>query len=70
MNNAQSSHDNDRRREMMKKAHMDAKKETDAENEAAYQKRSTQLDNKDKQKTEVVEDDWLGGMKKHNVDDD
>jgi len=33
---------------MMKKAHEDAKKETNAENEAAYKKRSTELDNKDK----------------------
>ena len=46
--NAIKSNDMDRRREMMKKAHEDAKKETNAENEAAYQKRSTDLNNKDK----------------------
>ena len=53
---------------MMRKAHEDAKKESMQENEAIYQKRAAELDQKDKQKVEVVEDDWLKGMKAHNVD--
>lgn len=47
---------------------MDVKKENNQENEEAYQKRLTELGNKDK-KVDVVEDDWLKGMKSHNVDD-
>lgn len=54
---------------MFRKAREDAKKETDAENEAAYQKRVTEMEKKQNNKTEVVTDSWLGGMKAHNVDD-
>ena len=53
---------------MFRKARNDVKKESNQENEEAYQKRLTELNNKDK-KPEVVEDDWLKGMKAHNVDD-
>lgn len=53
---------------MFRKAREDAKKETQEENEIAFQKRKTQLEEKDQKVTEV-EDDWLKGMKAHNVDD-
>lgn len=51
---------------MFRKARSDVKKENQEENEAAYQKRAAALDGK---KVETVEDDWLKGMKAHNVDD-
>lgn len=60
--------ENSRRLEMFRKARNDVKKESMEENEAAYQKRASALNAKDK-KVETVEDDWLGGMKAHNVDD-
>ena len=50
---------------MFRKAREDAKKESAEENEANYQKRVQQMEGK----TETVGDDWLKGMKKHNVDD-
>ena len=51
---------------MFRKARSDVKKDNLVENEAAFQKRSAAMDGK---KTETVEDDWLKGMKAHNVDD-
>lgn len=60
--------DNDRRREMMKKAHADAKKESLEEHDAIYQKRAAELDKKDN-KVEKVQDSWLGGMNAHDVND-
>ena len=53
---------------MFRKARDDVKKESQEENEAAYQKRATALDAKDS-KVETVQDGWLKGMKAHNVDD-
>lgn len=58
--------ENERRLEMFRKARSDVKKENKEENEAAFQKRAAALDGK---KVETVEDDWLKGMKAHNVDD-
>ena len=51
---------------MFRKARSDVKADNLAENEAAYQKRAAALDGK---KVETMEDDWLKGMKAHNVDD-
>ena len=65
-NKAKIDVENERRLEMFRKARSDVKKENSKENEAAYEKRVAALDGK---KTEVVEDDWLKGMKAHNVDD-
>ena len=67
-NKVKDNRENERRLEMFRKARMDVKKENNQENEEAYQKRLTELGNKDK-KVDVVEDDWLKGMKSHNVDD-
>lgn len=53
---------------MFRKAREDVKKESLQENEAAYKKRAEALNAKDS-KVETVEDDWLKGMKAHNVDD-
>lgn len=60
--------DNERRLEMFRKAREDAKKESQEENEAAYQKRASALNAKDS-KVETVQDDWLKGMKAHDVND-
>ena len=65
MNKVKGSVENERRLEMFRKAREDAKKENQEENEANYQKRVQQMEGK----TETVGDDWLKGMKKHNVDD-
>jgi uncharacterized membrane protein len=65
-NKTKAELDNERRLEMFRKARSDVKKENQEENEAAYQKRAAALDGK---KVETVEDDWLKGMKAHNVDD-
>lgn len=65
-NKAKIDVENERRLEMFRKARSDVKKENAEENEAAYQKRAAALDGK---KVETVEDDWLKGMKAHNVDD-
>ena len=67
-NKVKDNRESERRLEMFRKARMDVKKESNQENEEAYQKRLTELSNKDK-KVDVVEDDWLKGMKSHNVDD-
>lgn len=61
--------DNERRLEMFRKAREDTKKESQQENEQAYQKRVTQMDQKDG-KVETLQDDWLKGMKAHKLDDD
>lgn len=53
INKVKSDVDNERRLEMFRKAREDVKKENFEENEAAYQKRSTQLSQKDA-KAEVV----------------
>lgn len=53
INKVKSDVDNERRLEMFRKAREDVKKENQDENEAAYQKRSTQLKEKDA-KGEVV----------------
>jgi len=47
INKVKSDVDNERRLEMFRKAREDVKKENQDENEAAYQKRSTQLKEKD-----------------------
>ena len=67
INKVKENVDNERRLEMFRKAREDVKKENQEENEAAYQKRATQLTEKDK-KVEVASEDWLGGMKVHNDD--
>ena len=70
INQAKAQTDNSKRLEMFRKAREDAKKENQEENEAAYQKRVSQLDQKDSGKVETVQDDWLKGMKAHNTNDD
>lgn len=54
---------------MFRKARADTKKESQLENEEAYQKRASQIDQKDG-KVETLQDDWLKGMKAHKLDDD
>lgn len=60
---------NERRLEMFRKAREDVKKDNQEENEAAYQRRASELQKKDNSKVKTVEEDWLGGMKAHDVDD-
>ena len=55
---------------MFRKARTDVKTEEQEENEAAYQKRVTEMESRDKtKKPQKVEDDWLGGgLNTYNVD--
>lgn len=62
--------DNERRLEMFRKAREDTKKESQLENEEAYQKRVSQMDQKNGGNVETLQDDWLKGMKAHKLDDE